>query len=75
MASDLAHFEILLGVSGGIAAKNPHIVRSPAFIDEFDNARDYKPLLERIPVYLNRDQDAGIRGAAIHAFIELSDNR
>jgi glucokinase len=62
-------------VSGGIAAKNPHILHSPAFIQEFDNARDYSPLLERVPIYLNDDQEAGIRGAAIHAFLQLSDRK
>jgi glucokinase len=60
-------------ISGGIAAKNPHIVESEDFIEEFDNGRSYRHLLERIPIYLNRDEAIGLRGAAIHAWLELTD--
>ena len=59
-------------ITGGIAAKNPHLVRSKEFSQEFDDADHYRHLLESIPIYLNTDQDLGIRGAAIHAWLELS---
>ena len=59
-------------VTGGIAAKNPHVVQSPSFITEFNDARTYRHLLERVPIYLNEDQTLGLRGAAIHAWMELS---
>jgi glucokinase len=59
-------------VTGGIAARNPHVIESPAFAEEFDDARTYGHLLERIPIYLNEDQSLGLRGAAIHAWMELS---
>ena len=59
-------------VSGGIAAKNPHLVESPSFIEEFNDGRSYRHLLERVPIYLNEDQSLGMRGAAIHAWLELS---
>jgi glucokinase len=59
-------------VSGGIAAKNPHIIESDAFINEFNDGRSYRHLLERIPIYLNEDQSLGIRGAAIHAWQQLA---
>jgi glucokinase len=59
-------------VSGGIAAKNPHIVQSDSFIEEFNNGRSYRHLLEKIPIYLNRDEALGIKGAAIHAWLELN---
>lgn len=61
-----------LVVSGGVAAKNPHLLESPSFIDEFDNGRSYRHILERIPIYLNRDELIGIKGAAIHAWQQLS---
>ena len=32
-------------------------------------------LLERIPVYLNRDETIGIKGAAIHAWLRLTADR
>lgn len=57
-------------ISGGVAAKNPHLVVSDAFLDEFNDGRSYRHILERIPVYLNRDETLGIKGAAIHAWKE-----
>jgi glucokinase len=59
-------------VTGGIAAKNPHVIESGTFVEEFDDARTYRHLLERIPIYLNEDQSLGLRGAAIHAWMELT---
>ncbi|MGD2128092.1 MAG: glucokinase [Lysobacterales bacterium] len=59
-------------ITGGIAAKNPHIVESPAFFDEFNDERTYRHHLERIPVYLNQEETLGIKGAAIHAFQQLT---
>lgn len=59
-------------VTGGVAAKNPHLVESPAFAAEFNDGRAYRHLLERVPIYLNEDQSLGLRGAAIHAWMELS---
>jgi glucokinase len=59
-------------VSGGIAAKNPHLIQSPSFIAEFNDGRTYRHLLERVPIYLNEDQALGLRGAAIHAWMELA---
>jgi glucokinase len=56
-----------LVISGGLAARYPHLVYAPAFCEEFDDAGDYRALLQRIPVWLNTDQDAGIRGAAVFA--------
>ncbi len=59
-------------ITGGIAAKNPHIVQSHSFSDEFNDGRSYRHLLERVPIYLNEDQALGMRGAAIHAWMALS---
>jgi len=59
-------------VSGGIAARNPHLIESPSFMAEFNDGRSYRHLLERVPVYLNEDQSLGMRGAAIHAWLELT---
>ena len=59
-------------VSGGIAAKNTHVIESESFINEFNDGRSYRHLLERIPIYLNLDQQIGIKGAAIHAWLRLT---
>ena len=61
-----------LVISGGVAAKNPHLVESVSFRNEFDDGHSYRHILERIPVYLNRDEHIGIKGAAIHAWLQLS---
>ena len=58
-------------ITGGIAATNPHLLRSQAFSQEFNDAGHYHHLLESIPIYLNTDQSLGIKGAAIHAWLEL----
>lgn len=61
-----------LVISGGVAAKNPHLIASESFIDEFNDGMSYRHILERIPVYLNRDEALGLKGAAIHAWKELT---
>ena len=58
-------------ITGGIAAKNPHLIRSKDFSQEFNDADHYRHLMETIPIYLNTDQALGIKGAAIHAWLEL----
>ena len=62
-----------LVISGGVAAKNPHLLESASFIDEFNDGRSYRHILERIPIYLNRDEHVGIKGAAVHAWLQLSE--
>jgi glucokinase len=71
----LAMFPVeALIITGGIAAKNPHLIESDAFVNEFNDGRSYRHLLKRIPIYLNRDQALGIKGAAIHAWLQLTDS-
>lgn len=62
-----------LVITGGIAAKNPHLVRSDEFIDEFNDGHTYSHLLKEIPIYLNKDEAVGIKGAAIYAWRQLID--
>jgi glucokinase len=62
-------------ITGGIAAKNPHLLRNQAFSQEFNDAGHYHHLLKSIPIYLNTDQSLGIKGAAIHAWLKLSTHR
>jgi len=61
----------VLVLSGGIAARNPQLVRSENFLETFNDGRSYAELLKAIPVRLNSDDHIGIRGAAVHAAIEL----
>jgi len=60
-----------LFITGGIAAKNPHLVCSGEFLDEFNDAQHYRHLFETIPIYLNSDQGLGMKGAAIYAWLKL----
>jgi len=56
-----------LVLSGGVAIRNPHLVRSPAFEESFNDGGEYHGRLTRIPIRLNSDPHSGIRGAAIYA--------
>ncbi len=56
-----------LVISGGLAARNPELVRSQAFTNSFDDGQEYRHLLAKIPISLNTDQQIGILGAAIYA--------
>lgn len=58
-----------LVVAGGIAARNPAVVRHPAFAAEFRESETHAALLARIPVRLSADQDAGLWGAAWAGFL------
>lgn len=60
-----------LVLSGGLAARNPELVRAAAFSDEFDDSGDSRLPLQRIPIWLNTDQDIGIRGAGVYAAVNL----
>lgn len=54
-------------VSGGVAAKNPELVRHPSFAAEFRASETHAGLMARIPVRLNANQDSGLWGAASYA--------
>ena len=55
--------------SGGLAAKNPDIIKSEIFFNEFMNltAPAYKPLLENISIQLNKQDEIGVHGAAYYS--------
>ncbi|MBW1768580.1 MAG: glucokinase [Deltaproteobacteria bacterium] len=56
-------------VSGGIAAKNPVIVESASFLQEFVNSLTQGDLLARIPIHLNRHEDIGLLGGAYYGLL------
>lgn len=56
-----------LYIAGGIAASNPIILRHPAFLQSFCDSPEYRELLRTVPVYLVRNTDAALWGAAIFA--------
>ncbi len=60
-----------LYIAGGLAARVPVLVRHPAFAAEFLRSASMERLLQQIPVFLNRDQNCGLWGAALAALERL----
>lgn len=60
-----------LYIAGGVAAKNPEIVKHPEFSREFRSSKTMAEILARIEVRLVDDEDSGLWGAAAYAVEEL----
>jgi glucokinase len=56
-----------LYLCGGVAAKNPVLVRHPEFSREFLDSATYGDFLASVPVRLARNENIGLFGAARHA--------
>ena len=56
-----------LVICGGIAAKNPDLIRSSAFRQAFLATPAHSALLARVPIHLVTDTDSGLWGAACQA--------
>jgi len=54
-------------LAGGVAARNPVLVRHPAFLQEFQRSPSHSEMLSGLPVVLNKNQDSGVYGAALFA--------
>lgn len=64
-----------LYIAGGVAARNPAILRNDAFKNEFLDSEAMGSLLARLPVFLIDDQNSGLWGAAIAGAGTLADDR
>ncbi|UCD35023.1 MAG: glucokinase [Nitrospiraceae bacterium] len=53
-------------ITGGVAARTPEVVTHKAFLTEFVRSDTMAQVLTSIPVYLIRDQDAGLWGSAVY---------
>lgn len=53
-------------LAGGVAARNPALVQHPAFLQEFQRSPSHREMLSGLPVVLNKNQDAGVYGAALY---------
>ncbi|MFZ0241474.1 MAG: glucokinase [Desulfobacterales bacterium] len=51
-------------ISGGVAAKVPQLVTHPEFARSFRQTTVMAHVLDRIPVFLNSDEESGLWGAA-----------
>lgn len=54
-------------IAGGVAAKMPLLVMHPAFEQQFTNSKTMSAMLQKIPVYLNTNEESGLWGAALFA--------
>ena len=52
-------------IAGGVAARVPELVLHSEFKTEFYKSASMKPVLQKIPVYLNANEDSGLWGAAV----------
>ena len=52
-------------IAGGVAAKAPVLVTHPEFEAEFRRSPTMAHLLAKIPVFLNRNEESGLWGAAL----------
>lgn len=71
IAGDLALITLSragLCVAGGVAARNPSLMQSGTFMAAFLDKGRYRPILERVPVWVATDQDLPLLGAARWAF-------
>lgn len=60
-----------LTIAGGVAARNPLLVQTPHFVEEFTSSPSHADLLGRIPVHLNLNEDSGLFGAAYRGQLAL----
>ncbi len=60
-----------LYIAGGVAAKSPEMVHHEAFETEFRSSDTLAALLEKIPVYLIKDENSGLWGAAAYGLRKL----
>jgi glucokinase len=60
-----------LYIAGGLAARNPDIVRHEFFKNEFHDSDVMSVVLAHLPVFLIRNQNSGLWGTAIKAAREL----
>lgn len=54
-----------LYITGGIATSNPILLHHPEFLQSFYNSPEHSDLLRTVPLYLVRNTDAALWGAAI----------
>ena len=60
-------------IAGGVAAKNPQILRGPAFAKEFYSSAKHEDVLRGISVQLMDDEESGLWGGAYYALQRISD--
>jgi len=52
-------------ISGGVAARTPELVNHRAFKEEFNRSDTLGDILDRIPVFLIKEQNAGLWGCGV----------
>ncbi len=58
-------------IAGGVAAKAPTLIKHEAFQNEFRSSSTMKTILQKIPVFLIRNEESGLWGAALYGLQRL----
>jgi len=58
-------------IAGGVAAKTPILLTHEAFAHEFRSSETMSSILEKIPVFLIRNEESGLWGAGFFGFQRL----
>ena len=58
-------------IAGGVAAKIPGVITHPVFRKTFRKSETMAGLLEKIPVFLNLNEESGLWGAALYGWNKL----
>lgn len=58
-------------ITGGVAIKNPFLVDSDIFRNEFLNSPQKGNLLKKIPIFLNQNENSGLWGAAFYGVLKM----
>jgi glucokinase len=61
-----------LYIAGGVAARNPELVKGPVFEGEFRSSDTMGELLSKVPVYLITDENSGLWGGAAYGLQALT---
>jgi glucokinase len=61
-----------LYIAGGVASRNPELVKGPVFEGEFRSSDTMAELLSKVPVYLMTDENSGLWGGAVYGLQALA---
>jgi glucokinase len=61
----------LLFITGGLAGNYPFLVNNDTFRNEFISSTLKSPYLDRLPIYLNTNENNGLWGSAFYGFLHF----
>jgi glucokinase len=58
-------------IAGGVAAKTPELIKHRAFETEFHTSSTMADLLQKVPVFLIKNEESGLWGAALRGMLNI----